>query len=315
MATSNPVIINLSEKKIATSFVFKLFRDNFSLKNSDEIFVPGFKEYYFFPENSPNYNELCENLIKHVYANLQIFNREDLAFMMNILAYEVTGFTKKYYQFKGLKNRDEQLTKIKESIELCCKRFHYLHRHAKNSYKSIYISDTNFQNYLLLANSYFQKLIIKTLSETTGPIKTFCIIRNPKESIVSLLKTEPESLIEANADIIKQRVSRYNQFKRLKTLLTNCNPLISSVLLLDFNYLVKDTTNAFNLLCNFLGLPNDSNLVVPDNPNPSKSLTEKHQNDLSKWIPFIDEQINQQIDASDYKRLSEEKFLVISLKK
>ena len=71
-----------------------------------------------------------------------------------------------------------------------------------------------------------------------------------------------------------------NQFKQLKKLLANCSPLISSILLLDFDYLTKDTANAFlKLLCvpTFLELPNNGNFVIPENPNPSKELAKEYQ--------------------------------------
>ena len=304
MTTSNRVIINLSKKKVGTSFVFQLFRHNFSLRNSAEIFVPGLKEYYFFPRKTENYYRLPERIIEFVDTKKEKFNKDDLVFMLSILAFETTGFTEKYFKFKGGKN-----------IELCFNRFHYLHRYATKSHKSIYISDTNFQNYILNDNSNLQRFVINNLNKNFERTKFFCVIRDPKKSIISLLKTEPEQLKTHSEDTIKHHIARYNQFEQLKKLLVNCNPLISSILLLDFDYITNDTTNAFIVKEDFLELATNGKFVIPENPNPSKELSKENQDELSQWIPLIDEQINQQIDASDYRRLSEEKFAVLKLKK
>lgn len=315
MSKSNRVIVNLSGKKIGTSFVFQLFRDNFTSRNSREIFVPGLKEYYFFPIKTANYRLLPERLIGYVYATPETFNRDDLVFMLSILAFEISGFTEKYFSFQAPEGEIKQMEEMKKSIHLCFERFHYLHRYTRASHKSIYISDTNFQSYILSSDPCFQKLIITTLNETTGPTKFFCIMRDPKASIISLLKTGPEHLVTISEEIIKYHVDRYNQFKQLKKLLANCSPLISSILLLDFDYLTKDTANAFKLLCDFLELPNNGNFVIPENPNPSKELPKEYQDNLTKCMPFIDEQINKQIDTSDYKKLSEKKFAILKHKK
>ena len=111
MSGKKSLILNFSGKKIATSFVHDLFRKHFTQNASKQLFVPAFKEWFFIPEKSPNYENNPAYFIDYINNKYEDINKDDCLFLLLLFSFETTEFSKKYFRWQDIKPESEKQKK------------------------------------------------------------------------------------------------------------------------------------------------------------------------------------------------------------
>ena len=308
------IIINLSAKKVGTSFLHSLFHKNFSKLSNAELFVPAFKEWFFVPRNTKNFKNLAMDIVNFHSENKFNLSTNDINFLLRILAYESTGFSRRYFEttklVRSTNSKKKCLQLYGELVNECWKRFDFIHENVINKYKSIYLSDTNFSETFLMSTGGVENMISKKFDSISSPV-FFALIRNPLDAVISLLKTFPLEFIKSKkGQTLPNTIKRYDQFSLLKRFMLNANIPTERIILFDFDFFVKNTGEAFNFLLDYLNLNIKKNIVIPENPNPSENKPEV-ENYVSAIKPEIEMQVKQNINLEMYDSLKRSGFLIL----